>query len=66
VLGQDLTEAAGPVRHGALADLAAGDRELVTVTGKRREGDLLICFYDASPTVEILPCACAARTPRGK
>jgi hypothetical protein len=28
VLGQDLTEAAGPVRHGALADLAAGDRQL--------------------------------------
>jgi hypothetical protein len=25
VLGQDLTEAAGPVRHGALADLATGD-----------------------------------------
>jgi hypothetical protein len=25
VLGQDLTEAAGPVRHGAVADLAAGD-----------------------------------------
>jgi hypothetical protein len=23
VLGQDLTEAAGPLRHGALADLAA-------------------------------------------
>jgi hypothetical protein len=21
----------------------------VTVTGKRRESDLLICFYDASP-----------------
>src|ERR1039457_7497734 len=28
VLGQDLTEAAGPVRHGALADLATGDRQL--------------------------------------
>jgi sugar lactone lactonase YvrE len=26
VLGQDLTEVAGPVRDGALADLAAGDR----------------------------------------
>jgi hypothetical protein len=28
VPGQDLTEAAGPVRHGALADLATGDRQL--------------------------------------
>jgi hypothetical protein len=37
----------------------------VTVTGKRREGDLLICFYDASSTGVILPSACAARTPRG-
>jgi hypothetical protein len=29
----------------------------VTVTGKRREGDLLICLYDASPAGVILPCA---------
>jgi hypothetical protein len=28
MLGRDLTEAAGPVRHGALADLATGDRQL--------------------------------------
>ena len=28
VLGQGLTEAARPVRHGALADLATGDRQL--------------------------------------
>ena len=28
VLGQDLTEATGPVRHGAVADLATGDRQL--------------------------------------
>ena len=28
VLGQDLTEAAGPARHGAAADLAKGDRQL--------------------------------------
>jgi hypothetical protein len=43
VLGQDLTEGAGPVRNGAMADLAAaGDRELGDVTGKRREADLLI------------------------
>jgi hypothetical protein len=55
VLGQDLAEAAGPVRHGALADLATGDRSWVTVTGKRREGDLLICLYDASPAEVILP-----------
>jgi hypothetical protein len=28
MLSQDLAEAAGPVRHGAVADLAAGDRQL--------------------------------------
>ena len=28
VLSQDLTEAAGPVRDGAVADLATGDRQL--------------------------------------
>ena len=28
VLGQDLSEGAGPVRDGAVADLAAGDRKL--------------------------------------
>jgi hypothetical protein len=28
VLGQDFTEAAGPVRHGAVADHATGDRQL--------------------------------------
>ena len=28
VLGQSLTEAAGPVRDGAVADLATGDRQL--------------------------------------
>ncbi len=28
VPGQDLAERAGPVRHGAVADLAAGDRKM--------------------------------------
>jgi len=28
MLGQDLTKAAGPVRHGAVADLATRDRQL--------------------------------------
>jgi hypothetical protein len=27
----------------------------VSVTGKRREGDLLICLHDASPAEVILP-----------
>ena len=47
VPGQDLGKAAGPVRDGAAADMAARDRQLgdghwETVTGKRRELDLLI------------------------
>ena len=33
----------------------------VTVTGKRREGDLLICLYDARPVGVILPSAHATR-----
>lgn len=37
----------------------------LTVTGKRRESDLLIYLYDAIPVEVIFPCACAARTPRG-
>ena len=28
VLGQDFTEGGGPVRDGALTDLAAGDRQM--------------------------------------
>jgi hypothetical protein len=55
VLGQDLTEAAGPLRHGAVADLAAVTGSWVTVTGKRRGDDLIICFHDASPAGVILP-----------
>jgi hypothetical protein len=50
MLGQDLTEAAGPVRHSALADLQRVTGSWVTVTGKRRESDLLICLHDASPS----------------
>ena len=30
----------------------------MTVTGKRREDELLIWLYDASPAGVILPCAC--------
>lgn len=38
----------------------------VTVTGKRRECDFLIYLYDARAARLILPCACAADTPRGR
>ena len=55
VLGQDLTEAARPVRHGAVADLATGDRQLGNGHREAAEGDLLICLYDASPAGVILP-----------
>ena len=34
VLGQRFAEGAGPVGHGALADLAAGDRKLGDSDGK--------------------------------
>jgi hypothetical protein len=49
VLGQDLAEIAGPVGDGAVADLAAGDRKVVTATGKRRERDLLIASMMPGP-----------------
>jgi hypothetical protein len=38
----------------------------VTVTGKRRESDLLICLYGARPAGVILHRAHVARTPRGR
>ena len=63
VLGQDLGAVAGPVRDGAVADLAARDRRWVTVTGKRRDLGLLIGSGDAGPVAVTLPCA--ARTPHG-
>src|ERR1700685_3427275 len=37
-----------------------------TVTVKRREDELVISLYEASPAGVILPCACAERTPRGR
>ena len=42
VLGQDLAEVAGMVRHSAVADLERVTGSWVTVTGKRREGEVLI------------------------
>jgi hypothetical protein len=47
VPGQDLAEAARPVGNGLITDLAARHRRWVTVTGKRRELDLLT--YGATP-----------------
>ena len=49
VLGQDLGEVAGPVGDGAVADLAAGDRQLGNghrETAGRRLADLP---YDVRP-----------------
>ena len=50
VLGQDLTEAAGPVRHGAAADLATSDRQLGNGHREAAGGSLthLPTLYDAS------------------
>jgi hypothetical protein len=53
VPGQDLAEVPGPVGHGAVADLAARDRRWVTVTGKRRELELLITSDEASLRNEL-------------
>ena len=64
VLGQDLAEAARPVRHGAAADLAARDvtGRRVTVTGKRREWDLLIASM--MPVQRDGPCVRRAHAGR--
>ena len=64
VPGQDLGEVAGAVRDGTVADLAAGDRQMVTVTGKRREGDLLICLPDATPRSDLARCPRRMHTSR--
>ena len=48
MLGQHFAGLAGLVRDGAVADLAARDRKVKTVTGKRREVDLFIISHHAS------------------
>jgi hypothetical protein len=47
--GQDLSELAGPAGDGAVADLAAGDRQPRNGHRKAGEGDLLNWSYDARP-----------------
>ncbi len=59
VLGQDLAEIAGPVRDGAVADLAACDRQMGN--GHREAAGAgtwsVHHFHDASPAGVILSCA---------
>src|ERR1700731_3746737 len=55
VLGQDLSEGAGPEATVRWQIWQRVTGSWVTVTGKRREGDLLICLYDASSPGVILP-----------
>ena len=55
VLGQDLADRPGPVRDGAMADLAAVTGRCVMVTGKLQEIDLIITSHDASPIKVSLP-----------
>ena len=66
VLGQDLSEGTKPVGDGALADLAAGDRQLRD--GHRKAAGKWIC-----PFLPMMPgpaeCSCTAlrpRPPRGR
>jgi hypothetical protein len=54
VLGQDGTRLTGPASEGALADLAADDRQAGDGHGKRRELELLIT-YDHARSSEIAP-----------
>ena len=64
VLGQDVAEAAGPVRDGAAADLwQRVTGRWVTVTGKRRELDLLIT---SMMPVHELDLASATLMPSGR
>ena len=65
MLGQRLAESAGPVGHGALADLAARYRKLGDGDRETTGDELLIWFYDASPARVILPSAYAERATRG-
>jgi hypothetical protein len=47
VVGQDLTEAAGPIRHGTVANLATGDRKLGNghreTVGARKPSTSIVC-----------------------
>jgi hypothetical protein len=64
--GQDLSEGTGPVRDGAVADLAAGDREMGN--GHRGSDGKVTCSFDPmtpGPAGVIVHRAHAARTPRG-
>ena len=62
VLRQDLGEAAGPVRDGAAADLAARDRQLGDGHREAAQTWLAHCFYDPSPVrVRCMRRAQAAR-----
>jgi hypothetical protein len=65
VPGQDLAEVAGRYATVRWQIWQRVTGSWVTVTGKWREGDLLICLYDARPAGMILHGAYAARTPRG-
>ena len=56
VPGQDLSEVAGPVRDGAVADLAAGGWKMVTVIGKRREPELLITSVTPARRGDLAVC----------
>jgi hypothetical protein len=60
VLGQVFAEAAGPVRHGAVADLAAGDRQLGDGHRETAGDGLLIYIYDAGE----LEWSCPEPVPR--
>jgi hypothetical protein len=66
VLSQDLDKVAGQVADGPLADPEAMTGNRVTVTGTRREGDLLICLHDVRPAALILHRAHATCTPCGR
>jgi hypothetical protein len=55
VLGQDLTRLPGRYATVRWQIWQRVTGRWVTVTGKRREGDLLICPYGASPAGVILP-----------
>jgi len=60
VLGQDLVEAARPVRDGTAADLAARDRNMGNGHGETAGTGLAFRLHDASPAILTLrpPRAC--------
>ena len=66
VPGQDLGEGAGPVRDGALADLAAGDRQMGDGHGEAVAAACSFVSMMPGPRSDLARCSRRTHTSRQK